>query len=212
MCETMTEGARMAAVRVEREAGLTWIVLDRPRKANSLTAEMLESVRDSVRAATTPALAITGTGRVFSGGADLPAARAGLAASPLWEEVSSAVANFPGLTVAALNGSCAGGALGMVLACDCRVAVPGATFFYPVMKHGFLPPPSDPVRLSALINVGRAKMMLMCGAKVSTEEACAWGLVDRVVDDARAAAAALAADVLAGPEGHAATLKALFPR
>ncbi|SFG83415.1 Enoyl-CoA hydratase/carnithine racemase [Palleronia marisminoris] len=202
----------MAAVRVERESGLTWIVLDRPRKANSLTAEMLESVRDNVRAATTPALAITGTGRVFSGGADLPAARAGLAASPLWEEVSSAVANFPGLTVAALNGSCAGGALGMVLACDCRVAVPGATFFYPVMKHGFLPPPSDPVRLSALINAGRAKMMLMCGAKVSTEEACAWGLVDRVVEDARAAATALAADVLAGPEGHGATLKALFPR
>ena len=55
----------MAAVRVEREGGLTWILLDRAEKANSLTAEMLETVRDAVRAATTPALAITGTGRVF---------------------------------------------------------------------------------------------------------------------------------------------------
>lgn len=100
----------------------------------------------------------------------------------------------------------------MALACDCRVAVPDTTFFYPVMKHGFLPPPSDPIRLTALIGSGRAKMMLICGAKVGTEEAHRWGLVDRVVEDARAAASALAADALAGPEGHAATLKALFPR
>ena len=57
-------------------------------------------------------------------GADLEAARAGLATSPLWEELSGAIASAPALTIAALNGTAAGGALGMVLACDLRIAAP----------------------------------------------------------------------------------------
>ncbi|WP_375261695.1 enoyl-CoA hydratase/isomerase family protein [Palleronia sp.] len=202
----------MKEVRIEHEAGLTRIVLDRPAKANALTADMLEAVRDAVRASTGPALILTGAGKVFSAGADFDAARAGLATSPLWEEVSTAVASFPGLTLAALNGSCAGGALGMVLACDCRVTVPGAKFFYPVMKLGFLPQPSDPRRLAALVGPGRAKMMLMCGAKVGAAEALNWGLADRIAEDAEAAATELAADALSAPEGHAAAIKTLFRR
>ena len=97
------------------------------------------------------ALILTGRGRVFSAGADLGAARAGLATSPLWEELSAAIADLPCMTVAALNGTLAGGAFGMALACDLRIAVPEAKFFYPVMKLGFLPQPSDPGRLAALV-------------------------------------------------------------
>ena len=69
----------------------------------------------------------------------------------MWERLSGAIASLPCLTIAALNGTLAGGAMGMVLACDLRIAVPGAKFFYPVMKLGFLPQPSDPKRLAALV-------------------------------------------------------------
>jgi hypothetical protein len=54
----------------------------------------------------------------------------------------------------------------MALACDLRIAVPGAAFFYPVMKLGFLPQPSDPARLAALVGPARARLMLMGGARI----------------------------------------------
>ncbi len=198
-------------IRVTRADGLCRIVLDRPDKANALTAGMLEAVRDAAvaAAASERVLVLTGAGTVFSAGADLEAARAGLAVSPLWEEVSAAVAAFPGLSVALLNGSAAGGALGMVLACDLRIAVPRTRLFYPVMRLGFLPQPSDPGRLRALVGPARAKLMLMAGARIGAAEALAMGLVDRVTDTPEDECAALASDVLQAPDGHVAAIKRL---
>ena len=202
-------------IDVTKEAGLWVLVLNRPDKANSVTNAMLTTLAETVEAATAAgvaALVLTGAGKVFSAGADLDDARAGLATDPVWERLSAAVAGFPGLSIAALNGTLAGGSMGMVLACDLRLAVPGAKFFYPVMKLGFLPQPSDPARLVALIGPARAKLILMAGAKVEADEALAMGLIDRIVpgealiDSARA----LAADVLAAKPGHAAAIKAMI--
>ena len=201
---------------IRRDSGaLTILTLDRPDKANSLTravmVDLIETLRDvSDRA---QAVILTGSGKVFSAGADLDEARAGLATDPIWEELSSTIAAMPCLTIAALNGTLAGGAFGMVLACDIRLAVPGAKFFYPVMKLGFLPQPSDPARMAALIGPGRTKMILMAGARVLAAEALDWGLVDRLsspetlLDDARI----LAADPCAAPAGHASRIKAMIP-
>lgn len=199
-------------IRVESAEGLRRITLDRPDKANALTAEMLESLCEAVETAREDrALILTGTGKVFSAGADLEAARAGLAVSPLWERLSGALARFPGLAVAALNGTVAGGAMGMVLACDIRIAVPEAKVFYPVMKLGFLPQPSDPARLAALVGPARAKMILMAGQKIGAEEALGWGFLDRIVhpDDLIDVAATLCADTLGAAPAHGRAIKAL---
>ncbi|KGJ18566.1 enoyl-CoA hydratase/isomerase family protein [Paracoccus sanguinis] len=195
--------------------GLVTISLDRPDKANALTPGMLEALIAAVEAATTAgarALVLTGTGKVFSAGADLDAARAGLAVSPLWEALSGAIAAAPALTIAALNGTAAGGALGMVLACDLRIAVPAAKIFYPVMRLGFLPQPSDPRRLAALAGPSRAAMILMAGQKITADEALTWGLIDRIVEPEALAetAAALAADALAAEVAHVAGIKRLI--
>ena len=200
------------------EAGALWrLVLDRPDKANSLTGAMLEGLlaqMDAAEAAGVSALVLTGAGKVFSAGADLDEAKAGLATSPLWEEVSGRLAALPCLTVAALNGTLAGGAFGMALACDIRLAVPGAKFFYPVMKLGYLPQPSDPARLAALVGPGRARVILMGGARIAAEEALAWGLVERLAapEALMAEAEALCADACAAPSGHPGRIKAMIPR
>ncbi|WP_417603982.1 enoyl-CoA hydratase/isomerase family protein [Primorskyibacter flagellatus] len=187
---------------LEKEDGL-WIArINRPDKANSLTPGMLEELAEIAEAAQeAKALILTGTGKVFSAGADLEAARAGMATSPLWERLSSAIAALPGLSIAALNGTIAGGSMGMALACDIRIAVPSAKVFYPVMKLGFLPQPSDPRRMIDLIGRSRASMILMAGQKIEASEAQTWGLIDRLVapesliDEARALSAdSLAAD------------------
>jgi enoyl-CoA hydratase len=202
-------------IKVARNEGIWKITIDRPDKANSLTREMLATLRDTARAAAGSARAIilTGEGKVFSAGADLDEARAGLATDLVWEDLSGAIAALPCLTIAALNGTLAGGAFGMALACGLRIAVPEARFFYPVMRLGFLPQPSDPARLSALIGPARTGMILMAGQKIAAEEALAWGLIDRIVQpaDLISTAEALCADALAAPEGHAGRIKAMIP-
>ena len=202
-------------IRLAQDGGLWRVTIDRPDKANSLTPGMLAEIAEIAEAAKGVAqvFVLTGAGKVFSAGADIEAARAGLATDPVWERLSGAIAALPCLTIAALNGTLAGGAFGMALACDLRIAVPEARFFYPVMRLGFLPQPSDPPRLAALIGPARAKMILMAGQKIAADEALSWGLVDRLVPQAElmAAAEALAADALAAPEGHAGRIKALIP-
>jgi enoyl-CoA hydratase/carnithine racemase len=192
-------------IECRNDDGLWTVTLNRPDKANSLTATMLSRLVDIVMEATVDphirALILTGAGdKVFSAGADLDEARAGLAVSPLWEQVSGGIAALPCLTIAALNGTLAGGSFGMALACDLRIAVPNARFFYPVAKLGFLPQPSDPGRLVALMGPARAKLLLLGGQKFSADEALAFGLIDRItlpehlMDQARD----IAADAMAG--------------
>jgi enoyl-CoA hydratase len=170
-------------IELSTDNGLWIVTINRPDKANSLTEDMLRELAEIAESATeAKALILTGAGKVFSAGADLEAAKAGLATSDLWERLSGAIAALPCLTIAALNGTLAGGANGMALACDLRIAVPAAKFFYPVMKLGFLPQPSDPKRMSALIGPSRTKLIFMAGQKIMADEAYGFGLVDRVVE------------------------------
>lgn len=170
-------------IELVKEDGLWIITINRPEKANSLTEAMLTELAEIAESAQEArALILTGTGKVFSAGADLEEARAGLALSPVWERLSSAMAALPCLKIAALNGTLAGGANGMVLACDLRICVPSAKFFYPVMKLGFLPQPSDPKRMAALIGPARTKLILVGGQKITATEAYDYGLVDRIVE------------------------------
>ncbi|MDX1781648.1 MAG: enoyl-CoA hydratase/isomerase family protein [Thalassovita sp.] len=196
-------------IELEQDGGLWIVTINRPEKANSLTAGMLERLCEIAEdAQEARGLILTGRGKVFSAGADLDEAKAGLATSPLWERLSGAIAALPGMTIAALNGTLAGGANGMALACDIRLAVPGAKFFYPVMKLGYLPQPSDPGRMAALIGPARTKLILMGGQKITADEALRFGLVDRLVDgDVVEAARDIAADSLAATPETAAAIK-----
>ncbi len=198
------------------QEGPVWtLTLLRPDKANALTQAMLTDLADAVDQAVvdeaTRAIILTGAGKVFSAGADLDAARAGLATDPVWERLSSAIAHAPCLTIAALNGTAAGGALGMVFAADLRVAVPSASIFYPVMKLGFLPQPSDPIRLAKIVGPARAKLILMAGQKISAQNARDIGLVDIIDDDPVAAAKSLANDACDASASHVAAIKSMLP-
>lgn len=201
-------------IQVERHNGIRRLILNRPDKANALTREMLSDLADQAEAASIEhdkVLILTGVGKVFSAGADLEAAKAGLATDAIWERLSNAVAQFPGLSIAALNGTLAGGAFGMALACDMRIAVTEAKFFYPVMKLGYLPQPSDPGRLTALVGSARAKMILMGGQKITAEEALLWGLIDRIApkEGLERAVQELTADVLQATPEHIAAIKTM---
>jgi len=195
------------------DTGIWTVTLNRPDKANSLTPEMLEDLAQiALDAQSARGFILTGVGKVFSAGADLDAAKAGLATSGVWEKLSSRIAALECMTIAALNGTLAGGAMGMALACDLRIAVPSAKFFYPVMKLGFLPQPSDPRRMAGLIGPARTKMILMSGQKITADVAYDYGLIDRIVepDDLIQTAQDLLADSVLATAQHSAAIKAMI--
>lgn len=200
-------------IQLEKDGDLWIITLDRPEKANALTVEMLCEIAEIAEAAhDVKALILTGNGKVFSAGADLDAARTGLATDPMWERASAAIAAVNGLTIAAINGTLAGGAFGLALACDIRIASEAAQFFYPVMKLGFLPQPSDPVRMRALIGPARTKMILLAGQKIQAQDALRFGLIDDVIADENIMTAAinLASDALTASHVHINSIKAMI--
>ena len=79
-------------IELAKSNGLWTITINRPEKANSLTLEMLNELALIVESAgDAKAVIITGAGKVFSAGADLDQARAGLAVSDIWERLSGAI-------------------------------------------------------------------------------------------------------------------------
>ena len=170
-------------ITLKEHKNAVWeITINRPEKANSLSSKMLEELLTIIEKANKArGVILTGQGKTFSAGADLGEVKSGLATSPLWEKLSKNLKELNCVTIAALNGTVAGGAFGMILACDIRICVPSSKFFYPVMKMGYLPQPSDPKRLIDLIGPGRAKLMLVAGEKLDSDKAYKFGLIDEVV-------------------------------
>ncbi len=202
----------------ERHQGMLKVTLNRPEKANALSRDMLVRLHEVFTAAAEDAdlraMTITGAGeRAFCGGADL----AELSKQPddpkaaIWDEVARALEQLPILTVAMINGACIGGALTLALGCDIRIAVPQATFAYPVLRNGLLPGAVDSARLRALIGPGQTSLILLAGARIEAEAALACGLIDRLVypDKLAASAASLCAVALEAERGHLAAMKAL---
>lgn len=173
-------------IRTKREGALLTVTINRPDKANSLTTDMLLSLRDIFRAAASDdrlrAVLITGAGeRVFCAGADLNTLYDDPDGPDPWDEMARALHAVPVPTIAAINGPCMGGGLTLALGCDMRLAVHEARFSYPVLKNNVLPGQYDVDRLQDLIGSGRSAAILLGGETVSSGDAVAWGLVDRLV-------------------------------
>ena len=93
--------------------------------------------------------------------------------------------------IAAVNGFCLGGAFGLALACDIRIASENAEFSMPELKLGSPGSLGVPQRLPRLIPLGPALEMLLTGDRISAQQALQWGLVNRVVPQSELMDAAL---------------------
>lgn len=186
------------------------IKLNRP-KANALSGELLAELQDTLKTlrddAAIGCVVITGEGdRFFSGGADIPTLKEGLAAPfaegaflPLGVEVMNCIESYPKPVVAAVNGIAVGGGCELSLACHVRIASENAQFGQPEINLGIVPGWGGCHRLPRLIGESRAMEWLLTGRMVSAQEALAAGLTCQVVPLAELAeAAAKLAGVLAG--------------
>jgi len=201
--------------------GVAWLVLDRSGSdANTISESVIRELSDHVARLENepPAALVIRSAKPggFALGADIEEIASMDAAGALdllhaAHAVLDRIEALPCPTVAVVHGAALGAGFELALACDLRLAVPAARFFYPVMKLGFLPQPSDPGRLAALVGPARAKLLLMGGARLTADEALAFGLVDRLVarEDLPAAVDDLVADALAAASAHRSAIKAL---
>jgi enoyl-CoA hydratase/carnithine racemase len=195
-------------VRVETEAGIATIRLDRP-KMNALNGQVQQEIGAAAAEVSADpevhAVILYGGERIFAAGADVkemseasPAAIMDLAAGI--QAAFKAVAHIPKPVVAAITGYALGGGLELALCADFRVFGEGAQAGQPEILLGIIPGAGGTQRLPRLIGVSKAKDLVYSGRFVKATEALAIGLADLVVPDADVyqAARGLAARYVAG--------------
>ena len=166
--------------------------LKRPSKLNAITVAILDGLEeclDELDRGRARSLVIIGEGeRAFSSGTDLSES-VGLGADANRAKVKRArslllrLHRSPITSIAALNGLAYGGGLELALACTFRIAAPDARMALPEIKLGVLPAYGGTQFLPAVIGAPRALDMMLTGRSVSTDEALAMGLINRVATD-----------------------------
>jgi enoyl-CoA hydratase/carnithine racemase len=179
-------------VRVETEAGIATIRLDRP-KMNALNGQLQREIGAAAAEVSADpeirAVILYGGERIFAAGADVkemseasPAEIMDLAAGI--QAAFKAVAHIPKPVVAAITGYALGGGLELALCADFRVLGEGAQVGQPEILLGIIPGAGGTQRLPRLIGVSKAKDLVYSGRFVNATEALAIGLADLVVADA----------------------------
>ena len=214
----------MASILVALETGVLTITLNRPDKLNAFVPEMHEELRaalDKADGAEVRAVLLTGAGRAFCAGQDLSTRKVAPGSAPIDLAVSLGsyynplvrrLRELPKPVICAVNGTAAGAGANIALACDLVIAARSASFVQAFSKIGLLPDSGGTWFLPRLVGSARAMGLALLGEKLTAEDAAAWGLIWRVVDDAQLLpeASAIAKRLAQGPtKGYGLLKKAL---
>jgi 2-(1,2-epoxy-1,2-dihydrophenyl)acetyl-CoA isomerase len=205
--------------------GVARLTFNRPERLNSFNTAMHAEVRAalaSLEGSAARVLVLTGAGRGFCAGQDLGdrAVAPGAAAPDLAESIEKhykplvlALRALPLPVIAAVNGVAAGAGANLALACDLVIAARSASFVQAFAKLGLVPDSGGTWFLPRLIGTARALGLALLGEKLPAEQAAAWGLIWRCVDDGELAGAvdALARQLAVAPtRGLARTKQAIY--
>ena len=197
--------------------GVARLTLDRPEARNAIPADAWSCLAETAEAAITAGarlLLVQGRGSSFCAGADLsdfeamrndPVARGGFRES--MADAFDRLARLTVPTAALIHGPCFGAGVALAMACDLRIATPGARFAITPAKIGISYPQPDIARLVRLVGPGQASRLLFSAGTIDAEEAARIGLVERVADDLEPAGVELASALLANSPASLATLK-----
>ena len=179
------------------QGGAARLTLNRPDKLNSFTVQMHTEVREALeqlqRDQSVRVLLITGAGRGFCAGQDLSdrSVAPGASGVDLGESIEKyygplvrTLRSLPFPVMCAVNGVAAGAGANLALACDIVLAAKSASFIEPFCKLGLIPDTGGTYFLPRLAGTARAMGLAMLGDKLSAEQAVAWGLIWRSVEDA----------------------------
>ena len=197
-------------ILTERNEGVLTITLNRP-KANALSLEMANELQAALKEAARDHQArcvlLTGEGEVFSAGQDIYEMLQAQEESyrfhlqNTYNPLIVQIRRLEKPVLAAVNGTVAGAALGIALACDLRIASQTARFVVGFLGLGLAPDSAVSLFLPALIGLGRATEFTFSNEPINADQALTWGLVNRVVppDKLHEQAIAWAATLAKGP-------------
>lgn len=184
--------ADLTYVRVEWDAEIAVVTVDRQDKLNALNAEVVgeigevfESLQhdDKVRG-----VILTGAGsKAFVAGADIGELAtmnsvSGVRVSRDGQQVFRLIERFPKPVLAAVGGYALGGGCELAIACHMRIASERARFGLPEVGLGIIPGYGGTIRLARLIGLGRAIEMTLTGDMMDAQRALQVGLVSAVVE------------------------------
>jgi 2-(1,2-epoxy-1,2-dihydrophenyl)acetyl-CoA isomerase len=179
------------------DGGVARLTLNRPDRLNSFNDAMHAEVRDALSRAKASAdirvLLLTGAGRGFCAGQDLGDRAVAPGSEPVdlgasiernSKPLVLSLRALPLPVVCAVNGVAAGAGANIALACDIVIAAKSASFIQAFSRIGLIPDSGGTYFLPRLVGSARAMGMAMLGDKLSAEQAAAWGLIWKCVDDA----------------------------
>ncbi|MFQ3320248.1 MAG: enoyl-CoA hydratase [Natronomonas sp.] len=176
-------------IHVEDDGEVRVVTLDRPKRRNALTPELLDALETAVVDAPTPVVYLRGEGEAFCAGADLSVVAKVAESGDVkrfvrrGQRVADSIETTDSVVVAGIDGAARGGGVELALACDIRLATEAATFGEPGVTFGLFGAWGGTVRLPEIVGLGNALDFSLSGRVIDADEARRIGLVSRVVDD-----------------------------
>jgi len=206
----------LETVNVHLDAGAATVELNRPETLNAwnaqLGADLLAAVREVAADDSVRAVVVTGAGRGFSSGADLRDVGGGETTpdgrpdvyrtlTERYHPIMREIREMPKPVIASVNGPAVGIGCSLALCCDLIVAAESAYFLLAFVNIGLVPDGGSSLFVPTRIGMARASELSMLGERLGAPQALEWGLINRVIPDARVReeTAALAARLADGP-------------
>ena len=183
-------GTQYETILYQKSGPVATLTINRPDRLNGMTKKMLRETREALTAASADrevrVLVLTGAGKTFCPGADLQ-----MVASDSDDEPSNTddfrvpvlLHTMPAVTIAAINGACAGAGLGWACGCDLRYAAASARFNTAFLDVGVAGDMGGPWSLPRIVGAAKARELYFMPDKFDAQEAARIGLVSRVFAD-----------------------------
>ena len=189
--DVRTDTGRIA-VSYSHEGRVATVLIDRPRKLNALTLELLDDLYTELRAIehsdAQVVLVRTAGGKAFCVGADITQF-AHFTPAQMWKRwiaeghrVFNYLAQLRQPTIAVVDGIAVGGGLELALACDLRVGAGTARLGLPETSLGTIPGWGGTERLTNLVGAARAKELIFTRRQLDADTALGWGLLNAVAE------------------------------
>ncbi len=184
-------------VLVTKSDGITRLTLNRTEKLNALNkdvhAAMMAALSDAEREDACRVVVLTGAGRAFCAGQDLSAEVYSATGpqpdlGPVLDRYNGMIERMRGLSkpiIGAVNGIAAGGGASLALACDIVIAKKSAIFIQAFAKIGLVPDCGSTYFLPRMVGDARARGLAMLAEPLKADQAEAWGLIWKAIDDER---------------------------
>lgn len=178
------------AVIWSKDQGVCTVTINSPRTLNAISSEVIQGLEEAFEDcldAEIRAVVLTGAGKAFCSGGDIPGAVKTGAQQWLFQNPKrlamavSTIRKMPKPVLASVNGSAWGVGMSIAMACDLRIAADNASFVQAYTSVGLSPDGGWTMTVPRIVGVAKALEMALLDRPINAEEALRLGLVSKVV-------------------------------